>query len=750
MAAVPRRACVLALVASVVLPLAVTACRAPTTAIPASVERVLVVTLPGVTWAEVAGAELPTLERFVDESAIGAVSTRMGRAPATTTAAYLTMGAGTRSVVPGVDTGVALNPDEALGGVPATDLLRRRLGRTVSGIAYIPVGAAIDANANSVFAASPGLLGDTLRDAGVHRTVIANADAAEGFPTDEPPPDGAYARSAATALMGRDGVVPGGSVGRSLLQENRLAPFGREFDRAAVLEVFDDEWDGHRRVVALVEASDLARASAYRPRSTPTQARELRRRALHEADQLLAELLARTDLERDAVIVLAPTAPGSLGVVAMRAPGVDAGLLRSASTRRDGYVYLADLAPTVLSLLGEEPPLDIEGRPFDASSTEVDRIAHLRRQTLQAEVRADRLPVVVPILSIAVATLALVAMGRRRAGRQLGSGLTTASNAILGVIGGTFLAGAGPLAGLGTIGYLAVLGASGAAIASIAHLLDRRRPGLGLLVGTTYLVVVVGGDVLAGAHLQVNTVFGYSMAVAGRYTGIGNLAFALFATSALCTAVAVTERHGKGAAVGVGLGLLGVVLLEGLPMLGADVGGTLAVVPAFVLSLAVLRGARLRWWHAGMALALGLVVVGLFGLLDSARPAEAETHLARLGRNLADGRVDIVASTLWRRLNASFGSGSTIVWALGLSLVGVALAQAIGAARGVAGPGARLRDRPLGDQALAIGLAVLAVVGLVANDSSVAVPATMLLVVVPFLVLRTAARELVTSPSETT
>ena len=99
----------------------------------------------------------------------------------------------------------------------------------------------------------------------MRRAVIANADAAEGFPTDQPPPDGAYARSAATALMGSDGVVPGGSVGRlSLLVEDPAAPFGRRLDPQAVLDTFDDQWDQSGRAVVLVEASDLSRAVGLR------------------------------------------------------------------------------------------------------------------------------------------------------------------------------------------------------------------------------------------------------------------------------------------------------------------------------------------------------------------------------------------------------------------------------------------------------------------------------------------------------
>ena len=341
------------------------------------VERLVIVSLPGVSWAEARRGDMPVLDGLVRESAVGVMSSQIGRAPATTTAAYLTIGAGTRAVVPGIDTGVALNPDELHGGVPATDILRRRLGSAVPGIAYLPVGAALDANADSTYGAVPGTLGDELFRAGIARAVIANADAAEGFPIDELPPDGAYSRSAATALMGLDGIVPEGTVGRDLLLEDPDAPFGRRFARSAVLEAFDRSWLPDRREVVLLEASDLSRAAAYGSRSTPDQRIALRREALEDADALLGDVLDRVDPATDAVLVLSPVAPGGSGMVALRAPDVEPGLLRSATTRRAGYVLLADVAPTVLTLMGVEPPTSIEGRAFGIEAGEGDRVGAL-------------------------------------------------------------------------------------------------------------------------------------------------------------------------------------------------------------------------------------------------------------------------------------------------------------------------------------------------------------------------------------
>src|SRR5690606_7799652 len=103
-------------------------------------------------------------------------------------------------------------------------------------------------------------------------------------------------------------------------------------------------WSASGRSVVLVEASDLARAAAYGRRATPAQRTHLRQEALRRSDALLGDLVDRVDPETDAVLVLSPVAPAGAGTTVLRAPGVDHGLLRSATTRRDGYVHLADVA----------------------------------------------------------------------------------------------------------------------------------------------------------------------------------------------------------------------------------------------------------------------------------------------------------------------------------------------------------------------------------------------------------------------
>jgi hypothetical protein len=716
------------------------ACGAPPHELDARAPRVLIVSLPGVAWEDVETGSLPQLAEFADTAAIADLATRIGRRDARGTDAYLTLGAGTRAVAPTAEAAVALDPGESYGGKPASEVIERRLGQPADGVAYVAIGGARDANERSAFGADVGLLGDRLAAAGVDRAVIANADADQGLRQDDPPPPSAYDRAAVTALMGSDGVVPGGTVDRDLLVGDPEAPLGRRLDRGRVLDAFDAAWDGGDRTVVLVEASDLVRAAEAAPEADEDRADAARRRALADADELLGDLLARVDTARDAVVVLSPVAPAgapALGVVAVRAPGVDGGLLRSATTRRAGYVQLADVAPTVLSLVGEDAPDSMEGRSFAlGAGRPTDRIDRLADATDAAAFRDATLPAVVTTIIVVLVVLTLATALRTRLGRPARRLVEAGLYAALGFVPATFLVGRVAV----VRGNLATDGAAIALIAALfaaaAMVVERRRPGLGPIVAVGAIVGLLSLDVLVGAPLQLNTTFGYSVAVAGRFTGLGNLAFALYGSAAIVLAALVAEHGGRrGVRVAIGL-LAAVVLIEGLPMLGADDGGVAAMVPAFGVTALILAGRRIGWREVvGLVAATALALVA-FALVDGMRPAAEQTHLSRLADHALAGRWSAVGKNLGRRWQGGIGGAGGAVWAGATGLMAAALGYAALAATGRAGqPRAHGGlDRPT--RAAAAGLAVLATIGLVANDASVAVPFVMLIVVAPVVLLR--------------
>jgi hypothetical protein len=591
------------------------------------------------------------------------------------------------------------------------------------------------------------MLGDALAAGGVQRAVVANADWVDELDRVGPTGDVSLLhREAVALLMGSDGSVPDGEVSRTLLRGDPALPFGVGLDPvlvdAAVARALDDAGDG--QVVVTVEASDLRREARYRRLVTPSEQRSIRRRALQDADALIALVSARLDPDRDALVVVGiPTSPSrpELGVALLWGLGTEPGLLRSATTGRDGYVQLADVAPALLDLVGLDHPEDIEGRPFTVTPGAGDgRVRQLGSDVVEAAFRDATVPVVTVAFIACLAVLLAFTRPWSPAGPRRRRAVRFGAYAILGAAAGTFLAGISWLSPASGLPYAVTIVGIGVVIGAVALLIDEARPGEGVLAALASVLLVIGIDVLAGATLQVNTVFGYSVAVAGRFVGLGNLAFALFSAAGLLAAALLAERFGRRGRIAAAILLVAVVVIDGLPHLGADVGGSLAMVPAFGATLVVLHGRRVGLAQLVALGAAGGVALLLFALLDLARPAEDQTHLARFARSVLDGEWAGLAGSLGRRLQASFGSYQTVAWAAIVAGLAVTALYVLLRDRG-RWPTPAWRDRwPVPLLAAVTGLAILAVLGWTANDSSGAVSATMLIVVVPVLVDRLSRR----------
>ncbi|MDQ1509039.1 MAG: hypothetical protein QOG50_883, partial [Actinomycetota bacterium] len=345
---------------------AASARRAVSSDSPPKTPRVLVISLPGVTWKDIAENDLPNLRSVIDGSAVANLAVRVTHLKTPVGDGYATIGAGTRAVGPKTVAGQAFEPSEKLEADDAAAVFERQHGDPMNGAAaQLQTGAIKSANLHTLYRATVAALGDALAKEGVQRGVVANADVVPPFPDLS-----TFHREAVLALMGSDGQVPCGAVGTELLARDSRAAFGVALDPTAVENAMVRCWQ--RRSVVLVEGSDLPRTESYASTVPATRLRVMWRAALVRTDQLVGRLLRHVDPTRDAVVLVAPSAPQAsaphLTMFAVRAPGLRAGLLDSGVTRQAGFVSLVDVAPTIAALVGA--PLNdknIEGRPVSVA-----------------------------------------------------------------------------------------------------------------------------------------------------------------------------------------------------------------------------------------------------------------------------------------------------------------------------------------------------------------------------------------------
>ena len=709
--------------------------------------RVLVLAMPTLAWSDLYRGRTPNLDQLLDDSAVAALSVRDVVRTTSPADGYAAISAGTRAR--GVaQSGQVLEPDEDFFGVPAGSVFRRNTGAAPGGgVVSLAQPANTRLNDGLSFDAEVGALGQALEDAGVPRAVVANADGrfALGSPT--------FDREAGGALVDRAGVVPDGNVSRALIEEDPLAPFGVHYDEAAVVSSFERVWA--KGGVVMVEGSDLARVDRYRLNATPAQQARLRGDALANTDELVGELLRSVDPTRDSVLVIGPyhsSAGSHLTVAALHRPGVQPGLLRTATTRRAGFVTLVDVAPTILDLVHVTAPDSMEGSPFErterGAATGEQRASDLVTINRAAKFRDHMVgPVATLFVALQAALLVLAGIAsHRRRPRELRA-VSFGALAMLSYLPATYLAGRFPFYEWGTLAYYGFVVAVSIALAAAADLVGRRHrldpllTALGLVFG---LLVV---DMLLGAPLQLNTVFGYSPTVGGRFAGMGNLAYGQFAGAAfLLTGLLVHRVADRRRALIAGISVLALALvIDGSPIWGSDVGGVLAFVPAIGVTVSKLLEIPIRARWVAIWGSVTAVVIAVFAAIDLSRPKDSRTHLGRLVEHVGNDGIGSFATVVTRKLGANLGVITSTVWT---AMVPIALAFAVYLLWRA--PGAVRAIRSAIPESLA-GLLVVGFLGFALNDSGIAVPGVMIGVVnaaLVYLTVRGLPNEASVEPAE--
>src|SRR5262249_9086768 len=101
--------------------------------------------------------------------------------------------------------------------------------------------------------------------------------------------------------------------------------------------------------------------------------------------------------------------------------------------------------------------------------------------------------------------------------------------------------------------------------------------------------------ILLGSPLPVSTVFGDSPLVAGRFSGVNNVTYAQLMVSVIVIAALIMATVRRELALWiVGVMFVAVLLLDGAPMWGADVGGMLAGIPALAVAFTLFAGWKVR------------------------------------------------------------------------------------------------------------------------------------------------------------
>ena len=415
------------------------------------------------------------------------------------------------------------------------------------------------------------------------------------------------------------------------------------------------------------------------------------------------------------LVVTAPAdgAVPHLHPIVITGPGYRAGLLTSPSTRQPGLAVLTDLTPTIAGWLGRPVPgtavgarLGRTGRPGLAAA-----IAGLAGQDTAAQVYRATMPWFFIVFGLAGGLLlGLIAI----LGRAGPGGRPPPRPRIAGTAG-VFLgrcrrAASWPAWRPGRWHRTRRWCCTGSAvawaavIAAVACAGPWRRDPLGPpgFVGAVTLAVIAI-DLMTGSHLQLGTPFGLSALVAGRFYGLGNNAVLVYAASGLLLcgwlgSAALRRGSRRLAVAGISAVAVVAVIAAGWPGFGAKVGGTIAMLPGFLLLIAVAAGARVTAGRGLLMVASGAVVATALAVAGYLLPGHSDIG-AFVGQVLHGGATAIVH----RKLRANVGSLTVNAGSLVIPVVVAVAGRRHRLAGPVPGPAAGARVRAAAAAAAAAG-----------------------------------------------
>ena len=602
----------------------------------ATAKKVVVFGIPRVALDDLQIGNTPSLDRLIATGAIAATSVRTVSGRPSSVESYASLGAGGR-VRAGEPAADAYASSDKVGLLTAAQVAELRSGLLSRGSVIVTgLAETIAVNQRKFLPTLPGALGETLRVTGKTTAVVGTSDT--GITTLDP--DAGLQRPAAIALADLSGSVTHGTV-TGLLVQDATKPFGVTIDRsrfvsASVKAIATSD-------VTVLDPGEMDRAFAFKSAITEDRFEALRVGALQRTDALVGDIV--NSLPPDTLLIVAglrpPTNRWALTPTILWGAGVQRGYLHSPSTKRLALVTVTDLAPTILSSLGIDPlayvsSADMIGHPLRFHPTEGNAVSMERLRNMDS-LAGYRERMYLPltkgyvIFQVIIYLLTMLLFSSRGSVGSMRIVLTWIVLLIAAWPLSTFVFRMVPKAWvLGPFGAPVMI-AIDLVLAAVARRARRHRLSpLSWILFATLAVNVV--DICSGAALQQSSILGYSPHTAARFTGIGNAAFAALASTTVlwsCIHVHFAPRR-REALIGAGLVCAIVLVADGAPFLGSDVGGILTLVPVFGLLLFSMSGRTLRWKAVTAALGATMGAVGLAAVLDYSRPAESRTHLGRL------------------------------------------------------------------------------------------------------------------------
>ncbi|MFQ3550323.1 MAG: hypothetical protein SNJ70_11300, partial [Armatimonadota bacterium] len=336
---------------------------------------------------------LVNILNLIESSSIGLMNIRSGRMSGLVLsgrewgmeAGCVTLGAGTPAVG-GKEVRFAGDVESVLNHKNIGELYKFRTGKDYGDAEIVQpeIYAINKANARSSYRAIPGLLGQSIRNAGKKTAVIGISDILN-----------VPYREVAAIAFDSNGIIDYGNLNSNKLSiKDETMPYGVRTNINALTKAFEDLYKKADFIV--VNYADTMRADAYSIYCTTSEIENIRNNAIIGLDELVGNIKSKIN-PNDYMMIVSPSYRTALSLNYERLTPIiisgdcfERGFITSSSTRKKGLVTISDFAPTVLTLMGIEYPKDMSGRPCIHIASEGNNLEYLAQLNDKASYQRER------------------------------------------------------------------------------------------------------------------------------------------------------------------------------------------------------------------------------------------------------------------------------------------------------------------------------------------------------------------------
>ncbi len=464
------------------------------------------------------------------------------------------------------------------------------------------------------------------------------------------------------------GRVPFGNVNRELTINQRRSVGGLRTDYEALLD--EAEQLLSKVDFLVVETGDTARVNKFTNFLLDWQIPRKKAAALKEIDKFISKLMKKLDLDQTLLIVASPTPSkqmrlqgNNLTPIIMAGPNIKVGVLTSATTRRHGIVDNTDIAPTIISFMDGKIPFYMTGRPMSGES-QPGATRYLAEQLQQILIKAQtRVPALTNYVTataiVLVLSLLILLLGEKGV-RYLKLFqvmlLWTISIPLAMLLSTAFNYSFSATPILVTLAISIVLIGTSTLFKS-----NYLYP---ILIISLFTCIALILDTISGANLMQRSLLGYCPIIGARFYGIGNEYMGVLIGSSiigLALLFDVFNLRGRLSFAAIALLFVFVTVVIGYQAFGANVGGAIAAVVAFVVTFVGISQGRVSLKHFLIVMAIILLVLFGLALLDVFQKG-SYSHLGRTIILIQKGGFAEAAKIIQRKIAMNIKGTRYTVW----------------------------------------------------------------------------------------